>query len=358
VDQELLDMFSRRFDPEWERLEEVSYADAVVMIRAIIDDLGTGNTVRQIYYEGVRHSWWETDYVVKSREGEPKKKNDGKQKRNSFQRVSRWLTGMRTDGIVDYEEVIEYGRPVTTYRCWLTGEDFLRDVEKMFRIDLWAYQPSYVEVWTEGEAIMPIVAAALKGLRVVTTANKGNTSTTAIRKSAMRLLAAVERHVEIQYPDLYHDGLIDPDELASGLVHVLYVGDHDAAGANMDVNIVERLRVHGDRRGEDFSCDLYEYIDAGVVQFERIAVTLEQVDLYSLPPDSKPASKTSPTGKLYFERFGHRDTWAFEALPKRVAQDTIRDAVTELMDDDAWDRGDALEDAAIENMKKSGRLIG
>ena len=142
MEQSLLDMFSRHFEPKWKKLQPVSHADAQTMIRAIIDDLGTGNTVRQIYYEGVRHSWWETDYVVKGG------KNDGKQKRNSFQRVSRWLTEMRTDGLVDYEEIIEYGRPVTTYEVWLTGKDFLDEVEGMFRIDLWAYQPSYVEVWT------------------------------------------------------------------------------------------------------------------------------------------------------------------------------------------------------------------
>jgi hypothetical protein len=311
------------------------------MIRAIFEEYGPC-TVRQVYYVGSRRGWWEKDYRTRA----------GRDKRNSYQRVSRWLTEMRERGDIPYRNVLEFGRKVKRPLVFETAEEYSEYTARAFSFDLWMYQPTYVEVWVEGEAIAPVVEKALEGLRVPLMMNKGHCSTTAIIESAKRLEWALTRHVRTHHPDCcdrqgrfrWHDLPPEP------LIRVLYVGDHDAAGTCMDVNLVERLRLHS--RLLDYC--IYE--DWQI--FERIAVTLEQVEEHDLEPDPKPVSATSSLGKPYVERFGHRNAWAFEALPPDVAQEIIRDAVEDLIDADAWNRALELEESACERLAAGKGLIG
>jgi hypothetical protein len=259
---------------------------------------------------------------------------------------------MRERSDIPYRNVLEFGRKVKRPLVFETAQDYATYAANAFSLDFWAYQPTYVEVWVEGEAIAPVVEKALEGLRVPLMMNKGHCSTTAIIESAKRLEWALTRHVRTHHPDRLDDlgrfrwSDMPPDPL----IRVLYVGDHDAAGTCMDTNLVERLRLH--------SSFLDLYMDMGGDVFERIAVTLGQVEEYGLEPDPKPVSASSTLGKKYIERFGHRDAWAFEALPPNVAQEIIRDAVEDLIDADAWNRAIDLEDAACTRLAGGKGLIG
>ncbi len=320
--------------PTWSRLVEVEYDLALAMVKTILDEVEHA-TVRQVYYVGSRRGWWEKDYRT----------DDGIEKRNSYQRVSGWLTEMRLRGDIEYGSVLESGRRISEPLRFATPREYAEHVRHGFRLKNWLYQPNHVEVWVEGEAIVPIVDDALEGLDVPLMPNRGNTSTTSIRRSCRRLLSRAFTHMEVHFPGLQHeDGSFVLGDMPDGLIHVLYCGDHDASGWFMDQDIRERLRKHGERfhTGDLVDCDK--------VQFRRIALTLDQVVEYDLEPDAKPAGKKG-TGKLYREHFadhplvqGDRQ-WSFEALSPPVAKKIIRDEVEALMDHDAWKRAEALDEA-------------
>jgi hypothetical protein len=338
------------FEPG-EPIVQVAYGLACKMVRSILDEVGTC-TVRQVYYVGSRRGWWE---------------KDGKNRDQSYKRVSRWLTRMRADGVVHYDELLEFGRKLSEPRTFGTGRDYAKYVGEAFSLDVWLYQPSYVEMWVEGEAIAPIVKDALRGLVVPLLMNKGNSSTTAIRDAAERLEKRALRHVNVHHPDLYMsdsdadewldpddwvtggDGNLDATELPDGLVHVFYCGDHDAAGWNMDSNIIDRLKLHGSR-------NLGVLLDHGVIRFERVALVLEQVEEYELDPDPKRAS--GDHSKAYRKHFADHPLvqgdlqWSFEALPPLVAKECVRSAVDALVDESNWNRGVALGKAVDERLQQ------
>jgi hypothetical protein len=330
--------FRYDFSPSATRLVEIEYDLALKMVRQILAEVGRA-TVRQIYYVGSRRSWWE---------------KDKSEKRNSYKRVSRWLTKMRADGYIDYDQVLEYGRQLSKVRSWTSPHDYATTCRDGFWLDRWAYQPNYVEVWVEGEAIAPIIEDALKGLDVPIMMNRGNTSTTAIRNACKRLHNRTAEWMRLHRPGLKdeNDGFYFHD-IPSGLVHILYVGDHDAAGWFMDQDL--RNRLHGHARGLVTGSLLSD----GHIQFKRVALTLDQVVEYDLDPDVKRASKVSQ-GKLYREHFkGHELVgkdgdlqWSFEALPPQDAKKIVRGEVAKLIDWDTWNHANRLQKAIDRRLRR------
>jgi len=334
--------FSEAFDPKATRLVEVSYDLAEDMVRAILREVGRA-TVRQIYYVGSRRNWWE---------------KDKSEKRNSYKRVSRWLTKMRAEGHINYGQVLEYGRQLSKVRSWTSPHSYADTCRDGFWLDRWAYQPHYVEIWVEGEAIAPIVEDALDGLDVPIMMNRGNTSTTAIRNACERLHSRTVEWMRLHRPGLEdeNDGFYF-DDVPRGLVQVLYVGDHDAAGWFMDQDLKNRLWDH------DRGLKTGELLQANRIQFKRIALTLDQVVEYDLEPDVKRASKKS-TGKLYRDHFkGHELVgddgdcqWSFEALPPKDAKKIVRGEVEKLIDRDTWNRSEELQKAIDERLNREDGL--
>jgi hypothetical protein len=322
-------------------MKTIFYKDALWMVRQILDEVGTACTVRQVYYRGLDHGWWGKDG-----------KND---KFKRYKRCSKWLTQMRADGSVGYGEILEYGRqPNLPPRSWDSAEGYRNTIKSMFRFDAWQYQPVYVEMWTEGEAIAPIAEQALDGLRVPLIVNKGNTSTSAVHESAHRLALAVQRQIEVHHCDSFDADDVfetDPADFPDGLVHILYVGDHDAAGVHMDKDLQTRIVRHA---GSPW---LKEWIglclEQGAIEFERIAVTPDQVEEYNLPGVEQ---KWTDQSKNYFEEFGHMDAWAFEALPTDEAPRILREAVEGLMDKATWKRSLKLEKAVRANLSEYGSI--
>lgn len=331
--------FRYDFDPKATRLVEVEFTLALKMVKQILAEVGKA-TVRQIYYVGSRRSWWE---------------KDKSEKRNSYKRVSRWLTKMRAEGYIDYDQILEFGRQLSKVRSWTSPHDYATTCRDGFWLDRWAYQPNYVEVWVEGEAIAPIIEDALEGLDVPVMMNRGNTSTTAIRVACERLNERAVAWMGLHHPGLrLEDGGFAFDSVPRGLVHILYVGDHDAAGWFMDQDLKNRLKGHA--RGTSTGDLLRE----GRIVFTRIALTLDQVAEYDLEPDVKRASKNG-TGKLYREHFKGHDLvgkdgdaqWSFEALPPQNAKKIVRTEVAKLIDWDTWNQANRLQKAIDRRLKRS-----
>jgi hypothetical protein len=117
-------------------------------------------------------------------------------------------------------------------------------------IPRWYKQPHYVEVWIEKQALADTFSSFLEGRDVRIVVNRGYSGWSFLFENCMRLLKVKRSRKEI---------------------HILYFGDFDPSGDDMDDHLEDAFRYFG-----------LEDID-----FERIAVTEEQIEEFNLPPMPK-----------------------------------------------------------------------
>jgi hypothetical protein len=114
----------------------------------------------------------------------------------------------------------------------------------------WYNEPEYVEVWQEKNDLMDAFKQILKDVFVKIRGNKGYSSFSFLYKSTRELKEFID------------EKSIKPDD-----VWILYCGDWDPSGANIDYYLQRRLRQLG----------------LTGIHFVRVAVTPEQIDKYHLP---------------------------------------------------------------------------
>jgi len=118
------------------------------------------------------------------------------------------------------------------------------------------------------------------------------------------------------------DSLTDKYNFANELAdesrptEVLHVGDHDPSGAYIFLALAEDVTAFAEHVGGD-------------VTFTRLAVTLEQIKRYRLP-----TAPPKPTDKRAFRG----QTCQAEALPPDVLAEILRKAITDRLDQRAFDR--------------------
>lgn len=85
---------------------------------------------------------------------------------------------------------------------------------------------------------------------------------------------------------------------------IIHLGDHDPSGIDMTRDIIDRM-------------DIFE---AGV-GVERIALNMDQIELYN--PPKNPAKLSDTRAKGYIEKFGS-SSYELDALEPRVIRDLIK----------------------------------
>jgi len=147
--------------------------------------------------------------------------------------------------LADFEE--EYQTPEQYVQLHI---DLLKEASQNYIVPRWHKQPHYVEVWIEKQALADTFSSCLKGRDVRIVVNKGYSGWSFLYKNCMRLLEMKEIGKEI---------------------HILYFGDFDPSGDDMDDHLDDALRFFG----------------LGDIDFQRIAVTEDQIEEFNLPPMSK-----------------------------------------------------------------------
>jgi hypothetical protein len=105
-------------------------------------------------------------------------------------------------------------------------------------------------------------------------------------------------------------------------IHVLYFGDHDPSGLDMDRDVQERIALFSGMS----------------VSFERLA--LKYVQVQALNPPENPAKITDSRAKQYIKMYG-TSSWELDAVePKELAR-LVEAAVVNLRDETLWQ--DALD---------------
>jgi hypothetical protein len=92
---------------------------------------------------------------------------------------------------------------------------------------------------------------------------------------------------------------------------LLYIGDFDPTGVDIDRKLQDELRFYGSRP-----------------KIERIALTLEQAQ--ALPIETQERVKVGESrGPAYMRKYGLQVSWEIEALPAHQLRDTLRQAVAD-----------------------------
>ncbi len=233
-------------------------------------------TVRQVFYALVSRP----DALIAKTEGEYK------------QTVIRLLVQMRRSGDLPYDWISDntrWMRKPTTHR---SAAGALERFAQAYRRNLWAEQPVYVEVWCEKDALAGVLWDVTAEWDVPLMVSRGFASLSFLHSAAEKIAA------EDKPSYLY------------------YFGDHDPSGLAVDRAIEQNLR------------DLAPDAD---IMFERVAVTVEQIEELRLP--TRPTKTTDSRAKSFFGRSVEVD-----AIPPGTLRDLCGDCIVRHLDVPTYNR--------------------
>jgi len=219
----------------------------------------------------------------------------------SYSRLGDIVSDARLAGLMDWNMIVDRGRVTQKNSHWDSPADILRTCAQSFAIDKWKDQPCHIEVMVEKQALEGVIIPVCENLDVNFTANKGYSS-----QSFM-----------------YRKGKYLERQAAQGKeLIILYLGDHDPSGIDMDRDVRERLAMFA---SED-------------IKLVRLALLYSQVQQYNPPPN--PAKVTDSRADAYIAQYGHV-SWELDALDPQTLSSLVETAVINYRDEDCWD--DAVE---------------
>ena len=218
------------------------------------------------------------------------------------------LTGeMRRAGALPFEWLADSTRWMRKPTTYGSLEAALQITAQTYRRSLWAESRDYVEVWIEKEALAGVVVDVTDEFDVPLMVTRGYPSLSFVQSAA------------------------DAMNERSQLTYVYYlVGDHDPSGVDISRKLEE---------------DLHEFTD-GLVMFERVAVTPEQIDRWSLP--SRPTKKTDTRARNF-----RGDSVELDAIPAPELRLLVRGSIERHVDHHQLDvlrKAEAEERRVIEQM--------
>jgi hypothetical protein len=110
-------------------------------------------------------------------------------------------------------------------------------------------------------------------------------------------------------------------ELGKDVV-IVYLGDHDPSGMDMDRDIEERLGIF-------LGNDMFH------VCMDRVALNMKQVTDYGIPHN--PAKITDSRAKKYISEYGH-SSWELDAIEPYELGKIVKNAVLKRRDDKKWEK--------------------
>jgi hypothetical protein len=274
------------FDTKKEMLKAVG--------RAILSDSEEPMTLRQLYYRFVAMDLIEN-------------------KQSQYQYLGEVVKEARLEGVIPWGWIEDRTRS-TDAGDWNDGEyvdpddwfernfEWFKNTPERYHRPKWEDQRNYIEVWVEKEALAGVFANVCEDLKVVSFPNRGYTSITMLKQAAERIRDEI--------------GVKVPPDGRHRRAHILYFGDFDPSGQDIERNIREKF-------SETFNVR---------VNVERIALTREQIDEFELPP--QPAKRTDARYESFVEEHGNLAV-ELDALPPDELRRLIRESVDEYFDE-SW----------------------
>ena len=269
-----------------------SSLDLIKLVNQVIQEYqaqGYELTLRQAYYQLVARG-----YIPNNE--------------RSYKNIGNLINDGRLAGLIDWYAITDRTRNLRGNSHWDTPAEVIESAKYSYRLDKWEGQPNYVEVWVEKDALVDVVGQACRPLDVPFFSCRGYTSQSEMWAAAQRFIRRDDREQRI----------------------IIHLGDHDPSGIDMTRDIQERLEMFG-----------------ADVMVKRVALTMEQIDFYTPPPN--PAKLTDSRCWGYIQKFGN-ESWELDALEPKVITDLITEQVTMY-------RGDTLYQQVCDQERREKREL-
>lgn len=267
--------------PNRDSLATLTRADAICEEYAAE---GYDLTLRQLYYQFVARGWIPNSH-------------------QSYKRLGSIINKGRLGGFIDWDHIVDRTRKIAGHSHWTGPGQIIKSSARSFRLDLWADQPTRVEVWVEKEALAGVVQRVANLWDVDYFSCRGYVSQSELWRAVERL-----------------DGYLEDDQD----VVILHLGDHDPSGIDMTRDIADRIEVFRTGNGS---------LDWGTVEVRRIALNADQISEFNPPPN--PAKLTDSRASAYVAEFGYQ-SWELDALDPRELHRLIEDHITGIIDIDRY----------------------
>lgn len=202
-----------------------------------------------------------------------------------YAKVQRLVLELRRTHEIAYELVVDSTRWMRKPDSYNSMEDALATTAALYRRNLWATSAYRVEVWAESDSIASTIFPITAKWDVPLMVTRGQSSETFAYNAA----------------DSWRQGDSFPV--------VLYVGDHDPAGLDIEESLRSKLTA----------------FYGAEVEWERIGVTWDQVETLDLPG-------TQPKLKGRRRPYPYPLAVEAEALPPRMLIDLLDDAIEDYVD--------------------------
>ncbi len=231
-----------------------------------------------------------------------------------YRQVQNRCVIMRRNRDIPYNWFADMSRRGYFTNTFADAESFVRSMAWQYRGDLWVDSEWNCEVWCESRSIASVLLDDCNELAVDLYPCGGFTSLTFAHEAATT-----------------HNRLGDPRPLK-----IFYVGDYDPAGVLIDQSLKRELRKH-----------LFSSIR---MDFERIAINLDQIREYDLP--TKPRKATDTRSQHVME------TVEAEAMPAHILREMLRDKVEGLLPQGALKALKVAEDSEREHLREVAAMLG
>jgi len=262
-----------------------SYNEVVLESLKVFRQYDTALTLRQLYYRLVsKHLFSNTI--------------------NSYKRLSRLMVRARETRDVPVNCLEDrsrriLGRGDTGYN---SAEDFLKQrfanlqsSWKSFNMPRWDDQPVYLVVSLEKDALSRLVSDIANRYAVRTFPTRGYPSFTYVQNMASYIRNRLKDKPTV----------------------VLYFGDFDPSGIDIERDLTERLAKY----------------DAGDFSVQRVALNSDQIEQYKLPP--MPVKKSDARAERFVEEYGNM-TVELDALEPNVLKNLVQQAILSHIDLRNW----------------------
>lgn len=226
--------------------------------------------------------------------------------------VSRQLLKLRRNGTVAYGDIVDGTRSITRWRVFDKVDDALAQTAATYRRALWHEQDSEVMIITEKDAITGVIEDVCAEWQVPYVVVRGYASETI----AWQVASAVSRA-----DDYGHT------------VFLYQLGDHDPSGVDAWRAFEARVTAF---------CESW---DADPPEFERLAVTPEQISAWNLPTRPTKLSDTRAAGFA-------GESVEVDAIRAGVLRQIVRDAIEQHIDEESLRQTRYVEDQEREFLRR------
>lgn len=275
---------------------QVSTLMLIEQCNTILEDYssqGYDLTLRQLYYQFVARDLFPDSWKDKN---PPHSKNIQK----NASRLGSIVNNARLAGLIDWSHIVDRTRELKSLSHWANPEEIIDSAAASYRIDMWLGQEYYVECWVEKDALIGVVADVCNMWDVPYFSCRGYTSQSEMWKAAGRFQRKYKKRI------------------------LIHLSDHDPSGLDMEKDIEARFEVFG--------------VDVSV---ERIALLMDQVNQYSLPPN--PAKITDSRYASYADQHG-TSSWELDALDPSTLSKLIDNKIQSYIDSDRWIEAERRKD--------------